>query len=1137
METKRIVLGRHSEMSTRENHNGICKNVPNLISSFVDAFVDYSFSGIFSPHHPTPLNDTPQTRFEKPDRLVAIGDLHGDLEKSKEAFRIAGLIDSSHRWTGGSTVVVQVGDVLDRGGDELKILFFLERLKREAEREGGKVVTMNGNHEIMNVEGDFRFVTKEGLEEFRVWSDWYSLGNKMKSLCHGLDKVKDLYEGIPMSFPRAREECFEGMRARIAALRPEGPIAKRFLSKNQTVAVVGDSVFVHGGLLAEHVEYGLERMNEEVTSWINGFRGGRYAPGYCRGGNSVVWLRKFSDERPHRCDCAALEHALSTIPGVKRMIMGHTIQEAGINGVCGDKAIRIDVGMSKGCSDGLPEVLEIRKDSGVRIVTSNPLYKENPNSQLVPESKTGLGLLGSICSNIVSDSIHLLRVSYCFDVSLTQKSDSTSFLACEPLPQLSTLFDSRRSHKKSTIPRAVAVSSTSTNGEHLLRRVSGLCETGNLHESFRVIEEFDREEKSSSDAFLLLREALGLLLQASGRRKDIQLGRKIHQLVSESARLSNDDVLCTRVITMYSMCGSPDDSRSVFDVLRKKNLFQWNAVISSYSRNELYHNVLEMFVKMITESGLLPDNFTFPCVVKACAGVSEVQVGLAVHGLVVKTRLVEDVFIGVGKGVHGLAMKLSLDKEVVVNNALMDMYSKCGCINDAQVIFKLNNNKNRSVASWNAMVMGYGIHGRAKEAIQLFEEMQRTGHSPDELTFLGVLTACNHSGLVHEGLRYLDQMKHSFGMNPTLKHYACVIDMLGRAGKLDEALKIATEEMSEEPDVGIWNSLLSSCRIHKNLEMGEKIAAKLFVLEPEKPENYVLLSNLYAGSGKWDEVRKVRQRMKEMSLRKDAGCSWIELNGKVFSFVAGESSLDGFEEIKSLWSVLEREIGKMGYRPDTSSVQHDLSEEEKTEQLRGHSEKLAITYGLIRTSEGTTLRVYKNLRICVDCHNAAKLISKVMEREMVVRDNKRFHHFKNGFCSCGDYWAPNHPKQQEKTEAMKVSISIIVVLFFATFVAISAAPSHETCIRRNIDRSQPPSSSLETKTASRFITLAEMICRDMARSVMFHVRITGKFPSQYVEAMCNVFGDDEKKVKEYVEKIWLGLGGPKLVSSLSCVFH
>ncbi|KAG2319769.1 hypothetical protein Bca4012_054005 [Brassica carinata] len=363
-------------MSSREkNPNGICKDIPDLISSFVDTFVDHSFSGTFPPHDPTPpLNETPQTRFEKPDRLVAIGDLHGDLEKSKEAFRLAGLIDSSDRWTGGSAMVVQVGDVLDRGGEEMKILYFLERLKREAERSGGKVLTMNGNHEIMNVEGDFRYVTEKGLEEVRVWLNWYILGTKMKSLCRGLGKVKDPYEGVPT----------------IAALRPEGPVAKRFLSRNQTVAVVGDSVFVHGGLLAEHVEYGLERINEEVTGWIRGLGGGggRYAPVYCRGGNSVVWLRKFSDERPHRCDCSALEHALSTIPGVKRMIMGHTIQDGGINGVCDDRAIRIDVGMSKGCSDGLHEVLEIRKDSGVRIVTSNPLYKEK-----VDGGKMGLGLL------------------------------------------------------------------------------------------------------------------------------------------------------------------------------------------------------------------------------------------------------------------------------------------------------------------------------------------------------------------------------------------------------------------------------------------------------------------------------------------------------------------------------------------------------------------------------------------------------------------------------------------------------------------------------------------------------------------------------------------------------------------------
>ncbi|XP_010537427.1 PREDICTED: shewanella-like protein phosphatase 2 [Tarenaya hassleriana] len=387
-------------MSNGESTVGICKHVPNLLSSFVDTFLDYSVSGIFLPRYPNPNpnpvessgDSSPETSYPEPERLVAIGDVHGDLEKSREAFRLAGLIDGSDRWIGGSTMVVQIGDVLDRGGDELRILYFLEKLKREAEKSGGKIVTMNGNHEIMNVEGDFRYVTEKGLEEFKVWSDWYCLGNTMKSLCRGLDKPKDLFDGIPRSFRGAREECFEGIRARIAAFRPEGPIATRFLSKNLTVAVVGDSVFVHGGLLAEHVEYGLERINEEVRDWIHGLKG-RYAPGYCRGRNSVVWLRRFSEEMAHKCDCSALEHALSTIPGVKRMIMGHTIQEVGINGVCNNKAIRIDVGMSKGCTNGLPEVLEICKGSGLRILTSNPLYKEKPESHLASDGKTGLGLV------------------------------------------------------------------------------------------------------------------------------------------------------------------------------------------------------------------------------------------------------------------------------------------------------------------------------------------------------------------------------------------------------------------------------------------------------------------------------------------------------------------------------------------------------------------------------------------------------------------------------------------------------------------------------------------------------------------------------------------------------------------------
>ncbi|GLT76797.1 hypothetical protein SLA2020_484350, partial [Shorea laevis] len=213
----------------------------------------------------------------------------------------------------------------------------------------------------------------------------------MKGLCEGLEKAKD-----PLAF-RGLKENDEPFRARFAALRPNGPISKRFLSQNATVLVIGDSVFVHGGLLAKHVKYGLEKINEEVRDWINGdwinATGDIYAPRHCRGRNAVVWLRKFSEELAKNCDCSALEHVLATIPGAKRMIMGHTIQEVGINGVCDNRAIRIDVGMSKGCSNGLPEVLEIGRNSELRILTSNPLYENKYKASLYSERKEGLGLL------------------------------------------------------------------------------------------------------------------------------------------------------------------------------------------------------------------------------------------------------------------------------------------------------------------------------------------------------------------------------------------------------------------------------------------------------------------------------------------------------------------------------------------------------------------------------------------------------------------------------------------------------------------------------------------------------------------------------------------------------------------------
>lgn len=364
-----------------------CSRLPALLSSFVDTFVDFVVGGQFLSSNSTPTNEGDAdwahrvTRIPSADRLVAIGDIHGDLQKARQALMVAQVMDENGQWIGGNTTVVQVGDLLDRGGDEIKVIYLLEKLKQQADKSGGRVVILNGNHEIMNVEGDFRYVTPAGMEEFKRWANWYTVGNDMKNLCEGLGHQRDIFEGIPAVLP-------EAWRARMAALRPGGPISSRFLSTHPTVVIVGGSVFVHGGLLPTHTYHGLERMNEEVKDWILGGKGQR-GPPYVHGKDAVVWLRKYSTSDSH---CSLLEKALASIPGAKRMIVGHTIQKLGINGACENRVIRVDVGMSRGCINGIPEVLEIKGDSELRVLTPDPAY-ETKQAEKVKEEKPGLGLL------------------------------------------------------------------------------------------------------------------------------------------------------------------------------------------------------------------------------------------------------------------------------------------------------------------------------------------------------------------------------------------------------------------------------------------------------------------------------------------------------------------------------------------------------------------------------------------------------------------------------------------------------------------------------------------------------------------------------------------------------------------------
>ncbi|KAL4310432.1 hypothetical protein GQ457_01G045160 [Hibiscus cannabinus] len=474
------------------------------------------------------------------------------------------------------------------------------------------------------------------------------------------------------------------------------------------------------------------------------------------------------------------------------------------------------------------------------------------------------------------------------------------------------------------------------------------------------------------------RFSLGSLLLVCSNLKSLRFGKEIHGYLIRIGLETNTFIVIS-LLSLYIRCGKSASARVLFEEMEDKSLVLWNALLSGYSQNELPDEVLVLFRQMLSD-GIQPDEISINIVVGVCSQLSALRLGKEAHCYALKAYLVEDTFVGC---------------------SIIDMYAKSGCMEQSRRVFDMSRDKD--VASWNAIIVGYGLHGDGKEALGLFEKMQEFGQKPDGFTFVGILMACCHSGLVEEGLKYFNQMQNFHGLTPKLEHYACVIDMLGRAGRLNESLKLVNE-MPDEPDAGIWSSLLSSCKTFGSLDIGTKVAEKLFELEPNKAENYVLLSNLYAGSGKWDDVRRVRQKMKEIGLQKDAGRSWIEIRGKVHSFTAGNNSCTGSQQMKNIWRRLEEEIRKIGYKPNTESVLHELSEDEKMEVLRRHSEKQAICLGLLRTSKGETLRINKNLRICVDCHNAAKLISVAVEREIVIRDNKRFHHFKSGFCSCGDYW-------------------------------------------------------------------------------------------------------------------------------------
>ncbi|RWR76240.1 Pentatricopeptide repeat [Cinnamomum micranthum f. kanehirae] len=502
--------------------------------------------------------------------------------------------------------------------------------------------------------------------------------------------------------------------------------------------------------------------------------------------------------------------------------------------------------------------------------------------------------------------------------------------------------------------------------------------------------------------------SLDSALSACGSLSDGKKGKQIHCYILRNA-LEKDPVLKCNLVDMYSKCGlidqalktydrtkekdvilhnimifayvsrnKIDDARHIFDQMEERSTVSWNSMLTGYAKGGLFDEMARLFQRMLEESNEL-DGLTYLPMLEFCASIPAPSEGKQLHASLIKRGYTHT--------------------SVVLDSALVDMYAKGGDIEEARRLFDRMGHRN--VITWNAMIAGYAKHGDGVEVLALFDQMKEEDIYPNDITFLSVLSACSHIGLIEEGLGIFISMIEEHGIEPRVEHYTCMVDLLGRAGHLDDAMEVI-ERMPIEPDVSTWGALLGACRVHQNVYLGRLAAERLFDLDPKNPGPYVLMSNIYAAAGRWKEANEVRNSMKSAGVTKDPGISWIEINNEIQRFHAGDRAHPKTDEIYATLKNLSLRMKGLGYVPNSSFVLRNIKDQE--EYLLQHSERLAISLGLICLPENATIRIFKNLRICGDCHTVVKLISKITRRRIIVRDTKRFHHFEDGLCSCGDYW-------------------------------------------------------------------------------------------------------------------------------------
>ncbi|XP_065857126.1 pentatricopeptide repeat-containing protein At1g59720, chloroplastic/mitochondrial-like [Euphorbia lathyris] len=469
---------------------------------------------------------------------------------------------------------------------------------------------------------------------------------------------------------------------------------------------------------------------------------------------------------------------------------------------------------------------------------------------------------------------------------------------------------------------------------------------------------------------------LAFLLKSCSNLMAHQQGQQVHAQI-----LRSGFALCPYVqsslLNFYSKCDEIRLAEKVFDEITERNLVCWSVMISGYSRLGMVNEALSTFREM-QEDGIEPDDVSLVAVVSACAMAGALDIGTWIHTFIKKKMI-------------------SVDLEL--NTSLVNMYAKCGFIEKAKQIFDAMPVKDSK--AWSSMIVGLAIHGLAEDALEAFSRMEQAKVKPNHVTFIGILSACAHGGLVSAGKKYWSSMPE-LGIEPSMEHYGCMVDLLCRGGLVQEAYNFA--QTIPSPNPVIWRTLLVGYRKNGMVDQAEMVAEQLLELEPLNAGNYILVANLYASVSQWEKMSHVRKKMKDKGMKAVPGCTSIEVDGFVHEFVMGDWSHPEAELIKTSLRDVSVRIHNTGYEPYVSAVLHNVDDEEKENVLNEHSERLAIAYGLLKIKPPAPIRIIKNLRMCEDCHEVTKIISKVYGREIIVRDRVRFHKFVNGLCSCKDYW-------------------------------------------------------------------------------------------------------------------------------------